>query len=539
MINSGVLKLDHERDRRKADALSVLALRHLPAVAVARHAQGAGALTPGYESYYLRAVDPERPRGVWLRHTTLGDVGSTWLTLFDADAPEPVTAKVSVPGPVRPAGSWLRVGDSEIRPDGVRGPDWDLRWAGDEPRAAAPPERLDVQGAAPADQAREPAAGHHRRRHACTAVAVDGWRGMIGHNWGAEHAERWIWLHGTLFEDAPDAWLDIALGRIKVAGRTTPWIANGVVSIGGQRTRVGGLRARPSVEEDALQVRLELPGLKLTARSPREQTVVWRYGDHRPHGELLDRRARRRGRRPAAAHARTAARTSSGCARRRTGCRSSRIQTPEALDNQTDLSVRSAAMRYGVLGTGSVGRTLAGKLESLGHEVRTGGRGAYAEVAAFAEVVVNATPGAVTLDVLREATRESIAGKVLIDVSNPLDFSEGFPPKLTVANTDSVGEQIQREFPDAKVVKGFNTVTAEVMVAPDRVPGDHNLFICGDEDGKRQFVETAGEFGWPAERILDLGPIDAARGIEMYLAFWVRLYGAVGDRLFNIAVVKA
>ena len=196
-------------------------------------------------------------------------------------------------------------------------------------------------------------------------------------------------------------------------------------------------------------------------------------------------------------------------------------------------------MRYGVLGTGSVGRTLAGKLESLGHEVRTGGRGAYADVAAFAEVVINATPGAVSLDVLREATAENLAGKVLIDVSNPLDFSEGFPPKLTVVNTDSVGEQIQREFPEAKVVKGFNTVTAAVMVGPEQVPGDHTLFMCGDEDGKRQFVATAGEFGWPAERILDLGGIDAARGMEMYLALWVRLYQAVGAPLFNVAVVKA
>jgi predicted dinucleotide-binding enzyme len=195
-------------------------------------------------------------------------------------------------------------------------------------------------------------------------------------------------------------------------------------------------------------------------------------------------------------------------------------------------------MRYGVLGTGTVGRTLAGKLESLGHEVRTGGRGAYDEVGAFAEVVLNATPGAHALDVLREAGADNLRGKVLIDVSNPLDFSGGFPPVLTVANTDSVGEQIQREFPETKVVKGFNTVTAEVMVAPEKVPGDHNLFMCGDGDAKRQFVATAGEFGWPQERIIDLGGIDAARGQEMFLAFWVRLYRALGDRYFNIAVAR-
>jgi hypothetical protein len=244
---------------------------------VARDARGAAALTPGYESYYLRAVDAGRPRSVWLRHTTLGDVGSTWLTLFDADAPEPVTAKVSVPGPVRPPGSWLRVGDSEIRPDGVSGPDWDLTWSGDEPALRHLPKQWMYGAPVPRTKLESP-------RPAITVngtvhgVAVENWTGMIGHNWGAEHAERWIWLHGTLFED--DAWLDIALGRIKVAGRTTPWIANGVVSVGGRRTRVGGLRARPRVEEDPLHLRLELPGLTLAARSPREQTVVWRYGDH-------------------------------------------------------------------------------------------------------------------------------------------------------------------------------------------------------------------------------------------------------------------
>jgi hypothetical protein len=246
---------------------------------VARNAAGAAALTPGYESYYLRAVDPQRPRSVWLRHTTLGDVGSTWLTLFDADAPAPVTAKQSVPGPVRPEGSWLRVGDSEIRPDGVRGPDWDLRWTGAESPLRhlpagwmykAPIPRTKLESPLPAITVDGTVHG----------VEVEGWHGMIGHNWGAEHAERWIWLHGTLFEDAPDVWLDIALGRIRVAGRTTPWLANGVVSAGGRRTRVGGLRARPTVAEDPLHLRLELPGLKLTARSPREQTVVWRYGDH-------------------------------------------------------------------------------------------------------------------------------------------------------------------------------------------------------------------------------------------------------------------
>src|SRR4051795_3341143 len=199
-------------------------------------------------------------------------------------------------------------------------------------------------------------------------------------------------------------------------------------------------------------------------------------------------------------------------------------------------------MRIGMLGTGVVGQTLEAKLTELGHDVKVGSRDparSFEAAAAHGELIFNATGGSVSLNALRMAGADNLAGKVLVDVSNPLDFSQGFPPTLTVANTDSVGEQIQREFPDAKVVKAFNTMTAEVMVAPEKVPGDHNFFMCGDEDGKRQAAAVAGEFGWPAARVIDLGGIDAARGMEMFLAFWVRLYQAVGERYFNIAVVKA
>jgi hypothetical protein len=240
---------------------------------LARGAHGAR----GYESFYLRAVDPDRPRSVWLRHTTLAGFGSTWLTLFDADAPAPVTAKRSHPGPAKPPGSWIRIGDSHFRADGVTGPEWDVGWSATEPPLRHLPREWMYRAPLPRTKLESPApdAVFSGTVH---GVRLDGWRGMVGHNWGSEHAERWIWLHGTLFEGAPDAWLDIALGRIAVAGRTTPWIANGVVSIGGRRTRVGGLRSA-TVHEDPLHLRLELPELRLTARSPREQTVVWRYGD--------------------------------------------------------------------------------------------------------------------------------------------------------------------------------------------------------------------------------------------------------------------
>jgi predicted dinucleotide-binding enzyme len=205
-------------------------------------------------------------------------------------------------------------------------------------------------------------------------------------------------------------------------------------------------------------------------------------------------------------------------------------------------------MQIGVLGRGTVGQTLARKLRKLGHDVRIGSRdaanegadGTYADVAEFGELVINATAGGGSLDALRLAGADNLAGKVLIDVSNSLDFSQGFPPTLSVCNTDSVAEQIQREFSDARVVKALNTMNADVMVEPSIVPGDHHALIAGDDDGAKQQVrELLGTFGWPAERVMDLGGIDAARGMEMYVLLWVRLFRAAGTAHVNIAVQRA
>lgn len=216
-------------------------------------------------------------------------------------------------------------------------------------------------------------------------------------------------------------------------------------------------------------------------------------------------------------------------------------------------------MRIGVLGTGSVGRTLASKLVELGHEVRLGSRdaanekargwaasagerasaGAFADAAAFGEVVFNCTAGVASLDALELAGEDALRGKVLVDVANPLDFSRGMPPTLTVCDTDSLGEQIQRRFPDARVVKALNTVNHQVMVDPGRVPGEHDLFVSGDDEAaKAQVVELLETFGWPRERIVDLGGIDAARAQEMYLALWVRLLGVFGTPNLNVRVVR-
>jgi 8-hydroxy-5-deazaflavin:NADPH oxidoreductase len=203
-------------------------------------------------------------------------------------------------------------------------------------------------------------------------------------------------------------------------------------------------------------------------------------------------------------------------------------------------------MRIGVLGTGTVGRTLAGKLSELGHEVQVGSREAgedkviFAEAAEAAELVINATAGGASLDALRLAGADNLAGKVLIDVSNPLDFSKGTPPRLSVCNDDSVAEQIQREFPDARVVKSLNTVTAALMVDPAAVPGDHAMFVSGDDDGaKAEVTELLGSFGWPADRVIDLGGIDAARAQEMYLPLWLRLFGAAGTPMVNVELRRA
>ena len=214
------------------------------------------------------------------------------------------------------------------------------------------------------------------------------------------------------------------------------------------------------------------------------------------------------------------------------------------------------AMRYGVLGTGAVGATLGSRLVQLGHEVRMGGRGAggdaavawvaaagarasegsFADAAAFGEVVINATAGMHSLAALRAAGADNLRNKVLIDVSNPLLFGAA-GPTLGICNDDSLGEQIQRAFPDARVVKALNTVNCEVMADPAMVPGAHAIFVCGeDADAKAVVGELLHSFGWPRESVLDLGGIDAARATEMYVMLWVRLMRSTGTARFNISL---
>lgn len=216
-------------------------------------------------------------------------------------------------------------------------------------------------------------------------------------------------------------------------------------------------------------------------------------------------------------------------------------------------------MKIAVLGSGMVGNTIATKLVQLAYQVVMGSRtansdagqewlrsvgdkaqiGTFADAAAFGEIVFDCTNGANSLTALRAAGGKNLKGKILINVGNPLDFSKGMPATLTVCNTDSLGEQVQREFPDALVVKALNTVNCEVMVKPSWVPGDHHLFICGNDTGAKSKVNgwLCDWFGWKNENIIDLGDISASRGMEMWMPIWLRLYGKIGHPHFNVRLI--
>jgi predicted dinucleotide-binding enzyme len=227
----------------------------------------------------------------------------------------------------------------------------------------------------------------------------------------------------------------------------------------------------------------------------------------------------------------------------------------------------------GILGTGGVGQTYASKFITLGYEVMLGTRnvseklaskskdgygnppfnewyesnksvqlGTFNEAAKFGEILLNATQGGNSINALKLARTENLKGKILIDVSNPLDFSSGMPPGLVpeLSNKNSLGEEIQNTFPDLKVVKTLNTMWAGLMVNPGMINnGDHNAFISGnDNDAKVKVKEILISFGWSDKNIIDFGDITSARATEMFIPLWLRIFGVKKSGAFNIKIVS-
>ncbi len=214
--------------------------------------------------------------------------------------------------------------------------------------------------------------------------------------------------------------------------------------------------------------------------------------------------------------------------------------------------------KIAVLGTGNVGNVIGSKLIQLGHEVMMGSRtatnekasnwakssgakachGTFTDAAKFGEIIFNCVSGIGTMDALKQAGVENLKGKIIIDLANTLDFSKGMPPTLTIVNNDSLGETIQRTYPDAKVVKTLNTMNCNLMMDPSLVPGDHNIFVCGnDADAKAKVNALLNTIGWKTSNIIDLGDISNSRGTEQLLPIWIRLYGKFGHPNFNFNVV--
>jgi predicted dinucleotide-binding enzyme len=226
-------------------------------------------------------------------------------------------------------------------------------------------------------------------------------------------------------------------------------------------------------------------------------------------------------------------------------------------------------MKIGILGTGPVGQAVAARLSELGHAVMVGtrdpaatlerttpgsfgnapfkawrdrypdiGLGTFAQAASHGELAVNATQGSASLAALQAAGEGALARKILVDMAKPLDFSKGMPLSLTVCNDDSLGEQIQRAFPLTRVVKTLNTMYASLIVDPRQLAdGAHTAFVSGnDGSAKETVIALLKSFGW--QDIFDLGDITTARGPEMLLPIWVRIFGATQNPMFSLKLVR-
>jgi hypothetical protein len=253
-----------------------------------------------YESFYIKACHPDEPVGVWLRYTVhkrpdSPPKGSLWFTLFDRGAEGPKASKLTAPEPGAGGDDWIRVGEARLgageavgsAPSEQCSPAWDLRFETAEeplfhlPRSwmyNAPLPKTKLLSPAPAARFDGKLTVDGRE------IAVDGWRGMIGHNWGSEHAERWIWLHGLGFDNGgKPSWIDAALGKIKIGPLTTPWVGNGALSLDGRRYTLGGPGRRLEVKESPERCEFTLPGKGVKLRgnvgAERKDFVGWVYAD--------------------------------------------------------------------------------------------------------------------------------------------------------------------------------------------------------------------------------------------------------------------
>jgi hypothetical protein len=257
-----------------------------------------------YESFYLRAVSPSEPVGVWIRntiHKAPGHAprGSVWCTVFDARSGAPYMHKLTSERLSVPDAGWLSVG-AEGEAGGVIGPGraegrcgearWSLRFHSREPGLEHLPSRWLYRMPLPRTKSTSPhpaALFDGLLELGERAIELGSWHGMVGHNWGSEHAARWIWLHGLGFDGAPGAWLDVVLGRVAIAGRLTPWLASGALALDDRRYRLGGLRARGvTVDADATGCSVTLAGeagvrVAARVRVPRGAAAGWRYSDPR------------------------------------------------------------------------------------------------------------------------------------------------------------------------------------------------------------------------------------------------------------------
>jgi hypothetical protein len=261
-----------------------------------------------YESFYLRAVSPEEPVGAWIRYTVhkrpgQAPHGSLWCTVFDASRGRPLMQKRTSAELTAPPGSWIEIGgDSRLGPGIAEGAcgqaRWSLRFASNEPELRHLKQSWLYKAPLPRTKLTSPAPSASfdgtitLEGPPSRTLEVRGWKGMVGHNWGSEHAERWIWLHGIGFEENPSAWLDVAVGRVLVAKRLTPWMASGAISLDGRRMRLGGLGARGlKVAESPTRCTLSLPGedgltVEAHVDTPPDAAAGWRYAN--PDGDEHD-----------------------------------------------------------------------------------------------------------------------------------------------------------------------------------------------------------------------------------------------------------